>query len=310
MAFTQQKKVLEEFEKARNAIKRKYNLIKFQKDNTERVLSETFKPIIDPLEKLIEKKNDNKKLIKQLENDDDEYENKDDETLNFSSINDMTNINESTKSDGDISTSYKELEKTIVDKEELKVPDIEQDRLYGVKASDSGYILGKTPIQFTSDNIIVNDKSYLRTPGLYELIVHKNPLNYTSKDLKIYKDILEVSSVHRKNNNPYGEIKKHKLSKKYIDIIEPLFNLSPVKVTPKQGLKRKSSTPKKSGKGLIPPFKIARQNTHMDYIYWDDPNELVDRLRLLVAEQSAGNLNHTNEIHSIIEELREGEYIY
>ncbi len=48
----------------------------------------------------------------------------------------------------------------------------------------------------------------------------------------------------------------------------------------------------------------------MDYVYWDDPNELVDRLRLLMAEQAAGNMSHTNEIHAIIEELREAGYIY
>lgn len=48
----------------------------------------------------------------------------------------------------------------------------------------------------------------------------------------------------------------------------------------------------------------------MDYIYWDDPNELVDRLRLLIASQAAGNTSHTNEIFSIIEELREGEIVY
>ena len=40
--------------------------------------------------------------------------------------------------------------------------------------------------------------------------------------------------------------------------------------------------------GYIAPF-IARRDTQMDYVYWDDPNELVDRLRLLLAERSAGN---------------------
>ena len=43
-------------------------------------------------------------------------------------------------------------------------------------------------------------------------------------------------------------------------------------------------------------------------MYWNDSNELVDRLRLLIAEQSAGNKALTNKIHSIIEELREDGY--
>jgi len=28
------------------------------------------------------------------------------------------------------------------------------------------------------------------------------------------------------------------------------------------------------------------------YKYWDDPNELIERLRLLLASESAGNTNH------------------
>lgn len=43
--------------------------------------------------------------------------------------------------------------------------------------------------------------------------------------------------------------------------------------------------------------------------YWDDPNELVDRLRLLASSASAGHTGHNNEIISIIEELREANLI-
>lgn len=60
-----------------------------------------------------------------------------------------------------------------------------------------------------------------------------------------------------------------------------------------------------SGKGLL-TINPGKPN----YIYWDDPNELIERLKLLLASQQAGNNNHTNEIVSIIEELREGNIIY
>lgn len=39
--------------------------------------------------------------------------------------------------------------------------------------------------------------------------------------------------------------------------------------------------------------------------FWDNPNELVDRLRLLISSTSVGHNNHNNEIISIIEELKE-----
>lgn len=54
---------------------------------------------------------------------------------------------------------------------------------------------------------------------------------------------------------------------------------------------------------------MKRFYPNTDYIYWDNPNELVDRLKLLIASQSAGNTNHTNEINSIIEELKEAGII-
>jgi hypothetical protein len=40
-------------------------------------------------------------------------------------------------------------------------------------------------------------------------------------------------------------------------------------------------------------------------VYWDDPNELVVRLRLLIASKTAGNTSVSNEIISIFEKLRE-----
>ena len=56
-----------------------------------------------------------------------------------------------------------------------------------------------------------------------------------------------------------------------------------------------------SGKGL--PRYMVTSNSPIDYVHWDDPNELVDRLRLLMTERQAGNPSHDNEIQSIIEEL-------
>ena len=48
---------------------------------------------------------------------------------------------------------------------------------------------------------------------------------------------------------------------------------------------------------------IASEGNKFDYIYWDGPNELVDRLRLLLASRAAGSLSYINEIIFIIDEL-------
>ena len=53
-----------------------------------------------------------------------------------------------------------------------------------------------------------------------------------------------------------------------------------------------------------------RRKNEIDYANWGNPNQLVDRLRLLIAEPVVGDDSHTNEICMIIREQREqSEYI-
>lgn len=64
-----------------------------------------------------------------------------------------------------------------------------------------------------------------------------------------------------------------------------------------------------SGRGM--QMKVIKERDHVKnlHTYWDDPNELVDRLCLLHASKEAGNTNVINEITSIITELRQAGYI-
>lgn len=65
------------------------------------------------------------------------------------------------------------------------------------------------------------------------------------------------------------------------------------------GKRRKTAQRKAEEKAFIP------YNPNIVYEYYDDPNELCDRLRLLTSSQRAGNTNHDQEINSILEELYE-----
>ena len=47
----------------------------------------------------------------------------------------------------------------------------------------------------------------------------------------------------------------------------------------------------------------------IDYVHWNDPNELVNRLRMLEAPRQTDHNAHDNEILSIIEELHEAGFI-
>ena len=102
--------------------------------------------------------------------------------------------------------------------------------------------------------------------------------------------------AHKRQYNKDERICVHN-SNKFNHIITPMFNIT-------------SKTEDSIKDGSLPRYKIAKEHTALDYVYWDDPNELVDRLHLLTAERSAGIPCHVNEIHSIIEELREAGYIY
>lgn len=64
-----------------------------------------------------------------------------------------------------------------------------------------------------------------------------------------------------------------------------------------------------TGDGLIDSDAMIYDNNNKSYVYWDNANELCDRLKLLVASQNAGHSGHHNEIVSLIEELREAKII-
>lgn len=71
-----------------------------------------------------------------------------------------------------------------------------------------------------------------------------------------------------------------------------------------------------SGKGLYKPLgkkKLIKANcseSKYQYIYYDDPNELCERLYLLHSSKQAGNESVNNEILCIESELRERGLIY
>ncbi|KYM95853.1 hypothetical protein ALC62_13504 [Cyphomyrmex costatus] len=84
----------------------------------------------------------------------------------------------------------------------------------------------------------------------------------------------------------------------------------------KQIAKTSDSIRKKRDFVIIDDVKYKRytwivmtlNDNKIDYVHWDNPNELVDRLQLLEASRQAGHNAHDNEI-LFIEELREAGLI-
>lgn len=152
------------------------------------------------------------------------------------------------------------------------------DQVYGLRPTSSGsFKIGSHPVKIDGDDLVIDNERYQGTQGLYELLVKKTPKHYTPEDLDSFKRILDQTSAHKSHYSPRGKIASNH-SLKYKGIVKKIFE----------------------GSGL---FKTLRRN--VDYKYFDDPNELVDRLRLLIASREAGSSAHENEIIEIISELKE-----
>lgn len=156
------------------------------------------------------------------------------------------------------------------------------DKDYGLTRDDidGSWKMGMKKVFIDRNDIVVDGEKFHGTKGLWELLTKKSPVSYDKKDLDEYKKILLLTSGHKKNFDPNASIRRTRAFK-YTKIIQDLFQ----------------------GGG----FKKFKKYT--DFVWFDDLNELCDRLKLLISSQAAGNNGHQNEILSIIEELREANVI-
>lgn len=279
--------------KASEAIRRKHRFLKQGKEAVETSLNEVFKPIITPLNNLVTNSSTSPTSIKTeiKEESTSEIEENNDQ---LNETNDNLPLNDNHKQTLSISTA-------------LNVNDLQQkylnmlynnrksvDHQWGLRKLEKVLFIGNAPIKFEHDYIYVAEDRYKTRVGLIELLFSKSPDTsiITDKDVENYLKIVQSTNAHKKHYKPDEDIRTSDVLKftKYISRI----------------LHEEDDNNQKTGKSL---FNTV-QHIPFDYVYYDDPNELIDRLQLLIASQKAGNNNHTNEINSIIEELQEAGYIY
>ena len=160
------------------------------------------------------------------------------------------------------------------------------------------FSIGNKRIDFDGPDIIVAGKKFKGTKGLYGLLFNQHiPSDYTSEDGKNFKTILSKANVIK----PKTTSKNTKFKK----IIEPYMNQAFDQYDSVSDNNDGDDENKFEGRGL--PMQVTKKP--IDYIYWNDPNELVNRLKLLIASQNAGNTGQNNEINAIIEELYEANII-
>jgi len=151
----------------------------------------------------------------------------------------------------------------------------EVDKTFGIYNKDGKFYIGDSPIDIKGDNITIKGKEYLGTPGLWELLIMREPDDaiYTAEDKSNYIEILDNTSAIKHGNDPKSKKPKSSRGYKYKAIIKPIW----------ENLNYGSGV-----KTIVIP---------------SDSYALVDRLDLLLASKAAGNTGVRNELVSICDEL-------
>ena len=162
------------------------------------------------------------------------------------------------------------------------------DRTFGIHKKDGKYHIGNKPITIKGNNIIIEDNEYEGTKGLWELIIFKNPDNYTEDDYLNYINLLVQTNTIYQGNNPNQNRAKSSGGDKWNKLISPVWEH--IKESKKPLKRKRRQQDPITGEGL----KILPS----------DPNALIDRFDLLFSSKKAGHTGVRNEIVSILDELK------
>ena len=150
----------------------------------------------------------------------------------------------------------------------------EADKTYGLYDRKGNFYMGNKPVVIKENNFVVEDEEYEGTPGLWELIVSKEPKGFTNEEYNNYAKLMVKTNALHVDYNPGKKKPKSKRSYKWTNILSDIWY----------------NQKKYEGKGVI--------------VIPSDPNTLLERLDLLLASQEAGHTGVGNELVSICDELK------
>ena len=150
-----------------------------------------------------------------------------------------------------------------------------------MRDKDGKFYIGNKKEKITEHNIIVGNKEYAGTPGLWGLIVARSPNDkiFTNGNYDNYAEIMHSTNALRRNNDESETKPKANKSWKWIHILKPIWDEKDLYTG--NGLKSSVST-------IILPC---------------DPIALVERLDILMASKAAENTRVRNELVSVCDEL-------
>ena len=257
------------------------DLSKFYKPITEtqkataREITEGLKPIREGIEKLPEAIQPLGKATEEEEDEEEEEEEEDEEDERV----------------GEIARTY--LNKQF------------RDITFGIRKEKGDHYIGNTHVIVRDNNIYIKNtgERFEGTPGLWELITSRDPVDFNKKDRDEYERLtIRTNTLHR-YNDPRNPHPKANRSNKWKYILGPTWYK-------KQGFSEEDAfrmaKDKNYRKRLIKKIHKIRSEYEGEgvVVIPSDPNALLERLDLLLASQEAGHTGVRNELVSICDELK------
>ena len=180
------------------------------------------------------------------------------------------------------------------------------DKTFGLYAENKKFKIGDKPVTIKNNDIIIEGKKYIGSPGLWELITSNNPQNFTEEDYINYINLLVQTNTIHQGNDPNRPKPKSSSSNKWLNLISPVWeHIRESKKPPEEekgkGRKKRQEDPQPSTSGTDPLTKTPGGGLK---ILPSDPNALIDRFDLLFSSKKAGHTGVKNEIVSILDELK------
>ena len=98
------------------------------------------------------------------------------------------------------------------------------DKTFGLRDKDGMFYVGNKEAIIKENNIIVGDREYVGTPGLWELIVATTPDDkiFTNGDYDNYAEIIHSTNALRRNNDESETKPNANKSLKWKHILKPI----------------------------------------------------------------------------------------
>ena len=243
------------------------------------------------------------------------YKHRQPEVLRILSTEDNDDI-KTTKSSPRITTNNSPMPPTIILGENAQkyLSNVDKNNAFGIHYKNNiGHMIGKDPIMFDFDDIILNGKKHILTPGMWRLLTQTDatkPELYTVEDYQNYvKILIETDSIYQNNDKSTGKPKSGP-GEKYMKMISPIWKKIKLNKTPtiptipteNKNIPIFPTIPiENKGDGLM-----KYTNNEIEYRYISNMKQLIERLVLITAEEVAGNNGFHNEKHGILKLCKTG----